>query len=99
MDYYNCGLPGFVVPQKVYQAQQPYSRLPPVKFSEYESMGVKLQNALNQPPRGMPDGEKTPLLAEKAKKITLRINVSAEFLYHNIALTCRSGRATPDGLI
>ncbi|KAI0696174.1 hypothetical protein BC835DRAFT_1414432 [Cytidiella melzeri] len=65
---------GQEVPQPLYRLSRPFSRFPPITFEENGCLGVRLGHALREELHGLRYSGTTPLLANTANKITLRIN-------------------------
>ena len=66
---------GFIVPQQVYRATQPYVPLKNVTFKFNGVLGFKLSDAIRMNTTKLDNADSVPCLAETAKKTTLRIIV------------------------
>ena len=69
-----------IIPQEVYPAPQPYTRLPNVEFTVRGALGVRLVDALNPAFNGLDNPDFVPRMSREAKKITLRLKVSKAIL-------------------
>ena len=69
-------IPGWIVPQQAYSAgSADFRPRPPIRFFENGAMGIRLQRALEQDFRAMPDATQFAVLNETGTKIAMRIMV------------------------
>lgn len=103
MDYHNRNtMSTLIIPQEVYPAPQPYTRLPNVEFTVRGALGVRLVDALNPAFNGLDNPDLVPRMSQDAKKITLRLKVSTlspcyfvfagSYVIHNSGLAIQSGK-------
>ena len=74
MDYQNITIPGWVVPQTVYETSVAYERRPSIRFYENGQPGLRLQNALVQNFTGLSDAN-IPVDLSGGMKIAIRLQV------------------------
>ncbi len=68
---------GIIVPQRSYDLNQHYCRLPTIPFHENGVWGFNIKNAIDKRLQGLADPGLRPMLSENAKKVTIRIMVKS----------------------
>lgn len=68
---------GIIVPQPVYKATTQFSPLPSIRFSDNGLPGINLDRALKKQLSSVSNRDWAPTVSTTAKKVTIRINVSA----------------------
>ena len=77
-DLFGSGLPGIIVPQRVFETRANYNAHPTIRFSVGGRPGVRLRDAAGSVPiRNLDNRTMTPVISNTSARTTLRLMVRA----------------------